>query len=79
MILADEKMVHVIKEDSFALIDLISKLRQLGKVSETGENISSAIMSAINSAGLPLNCLMGQCYNRAACMRCMNIGVVAFI
>ncbi len=78
-------MVHVIKEDPFALLDSISKLRQLGKVSETGEirlygeNISSAIMSATNSAGLPLHCLMGQCYDGAACMRCMNIGVAAFI
>ena len=77
--------MHVIKEDSFALLDLISKLRQLGKVSETGEirlsgeNISSAKMSAINSAGLPLHCLMGQCYDGATCMRCMNIGVAASI
>ena len=78
-------MVHVIKEDPFALLDLIYKLRQLGKVSETGEirlsgeNISSAIMSVTNSAGLPLHCLMGQCYNRATCMRCMNIAFATFI
>ena len=76
-----QKMVHVIKEDPFALLDLISKLRQLGKVSETveirlsGENISWVILSAINSADLPLHLLVGQCYDGAACMRCMNIGV----
>ena len=85
-VLADEVTSHNVEELSlcFRFVDASHNIReefidfiQLERI--TGEHIAEAIVSAVESFGLPMSCIVGQGYDGAANMSSNRVGVQARI
>ena len=80
--IAENENSMVVKEDPIALMDVVATLRQSlgeGELRMSGENLSKVVLKALSELHLDMETLVAQCYDGAASMSSLRVGVAAHV
>ena len=79
---AENETSMVVKEDPIALVDVVDTLRQTlgeGEMRMSGENLSKVVLKTVSDLHLDMESLVAQCYDGAASMSSLRVGVAAHV
>ena len=79
---AEKENAMVVKEDPVALVDVVDTLRHSlgeGELRMSGENLSKVVLKTVSELHLDMDKLVAQCYDGAASMSSLRVGVAAHV